>query len=154
MKTLKISLLSICFIGIFSCQQAKNSVEAPAAVIESFNGLFADVSELEWENEDSQWEADFSMNGNNYSASFDNNGVWIETEEEIEIEDVPPATKYTLDSRYSKYSIEESEKVTNQSGIAYEFELKNGDDEMELLISSDGEVLKIDVGSKEDQKED
>ena len=49
------------------------------------------------------------MNGQEYSANFSSDEIWMETEHEINKKDIPAAVKQTLDSKFNGYDIEEAE---------------------------------------------
>ena len=53
-------------------------------MIEAFNANFPDAKKVKWKIEDTiEWEAEFRMNRKEYSANFNNNGEWQETEYEL-----------------------------------------------------------------------
>lgn len=148
MKRTMLITLSAAMLATAACGQ--KSETAPEAVKAAFKQKFPDVKEAKWEKEhDNEWEADFKMGGKKYSASFKNDGTWIETEHEIGVADVPEAVKNTLDSEFDGYKVEESEMAETPSETVYEFELEKGKSEIEVAIGADGKVLK-----KEAEKED
>jgi hypothetical protein len=82
------------------------------------------------------------MNGNEYSANYDANGTWMETEYEINQNEVPANIKATLGAEFIGYVINESEISETALGKIYEFELKKGNEKKEVAVSLDGKVIK------------
>ena len=121
----------------------------------AFKKKFPKAKKVEWGKESSsEWEAEFKMDGKDYSANFDNEGNWKETEYEINKTDIPAAVKTVLDSQYKGYDIEEAELSENPEGKMFEFQLEQGDTEIEVAISPDGKVVKKEAKEEKDEKGD
>ena len=83
------------------------------------------VKKVKWDKEsDAEWEAEFKMDGMEYSANFLEDGTWKETEHEIEQKDIPDAVRATLDNELPGYEIEEAEISETVDGLTYEFEVE------------------------------
>jgi len=133
------------------CQDAK---EVPAAVRTAFSEKFPDASKVKWSMENkTEWEAEFKINDKEYSANYDVNGTWMETEYEIAESEIPAAVKATLDNEFNTYKVEESELSETANGKVYEFELTKGKEEIEVAINADGTVVKKEQ-AEEDGDED
>jgi len=114
----------------------------PEAVLKAFTAKFANAKEVEWEKEeDSEWEAEFEMDEEEYSANFSNSGEWLETEMEIETEDLPKEILEVLASEFPGYEIEEAETEKTPSGDFYELEIEKGEEEMEVKMDKSGKIL-------------
>jgi len=69
-------------VGIATLQSCGQSV--PEKVKSAFAGKFPNASSVKWDKEnDEEWEAEFKMDGKEYSANFTVDGNWKETEYEI-----------------------------------------------------------------------
>jgi hypothetical protein len=144
MKKLKISSVMILALAMLSCEA--NNKQPSAAVKAAFEKKFVSATDVEWEMEtDTEWEAEFELDGNDYSANFSVEGVWMETEYEIDEADVPTAVKAALESYFAGYMIEEVEVTETVTGKAYEFALEKGVTDLEVVISPRGEVLKNEI---------
>jgi uncharacterized membrane protein YkoI len=140
MKTIKLLSLGMLLTGIIACAQ-KN--EAPKAVTDAFAKIFPDATKVKWDKEsDTEWEAEFKMNTVEYSANFEADGTWKETEHEINISEVPETVRSILMKDFADYKIKESEISETSDGLVYEFELKNGKVELEVAINKNGTVTK------------
>jgi len=132
--------------------QKKESEVAPKTVETAFQQKFPTAQKVKWEKEnDAEWEAEFKLDGKEYSANFSIDGTWKETEHEIAKSEIPSAVQNTLNTEFAGYKIEESEISETSEGTAYEFELEKGKSEMEVTIDANGNVLKKQV--EEDQEE-
>lgn len=149
----KISGLVIGLI-LISCNQ-KTEVSQKAK--EAFKNKFPEAKNVSWEmEEENVWEAEFKMNGQLYSANFNNDGEWKETEIEIEEIDLPIAVEDALKSKYPEVEIEEFSKVESESGTSYEVEFKENESTREVVFDSDGNVIqsKTSDDDEEDELED
>jgi hypothetical protein len=136
-------------------KEAKENKEAPANVKSAFSQKFPAATKVEWGKEgDKEWEAEFKLNGKEYSANFDNAGKWMETEYEISAKEIPAAVKTTLDKESAGYKIEESVITETAELKAYEFVIAKGKDKMELIIDQSGKLVKKEIVKEEEEDED
>ena len=151
MKNLFFLIGTIAIFCLADCGQPTKDV--PAEVKTALTQKFPDATSVKWDKEsDTKWEAEFTMNGVEYTASFDNTGAWMESEYEISTDDIPEAVKMTLEREYASYKVEEPEVSETTDGKVYEFELKSGDEEMKVAIDMNGNVLKKEQGEEEDEE--
>lgn len=140
MKALKISCLLIFVLGSCLILAAQ---DVPEKVRAAFATQFPNATAVVWELESEQeWEADFKIKKTAYSSSYLQDGTWLETEYEIDEKDIPKKIRKALARSFPGYKLEESEKLETSTGVAYEFELENGDEEIEVLMALNGKVLK------------
>lgn len=152
MKTVQLIGIALLFTSLAACGQT--GTDAPKEVRSAFTKKFPDAKKAEWEMEsESEWEAEFKLNGKEYSANFTTDGTWKETEYEIKKSEIPATVKNTLDKEFAGYDIEESEISETADGKVYEFELEKGETVMEVAISTEGKVVKKEL-KEEDEKED
>lgn len=132
----------------------QTSKDVPANVKTAFSQKFPNATDVKWGNEnEKEWEAEFKMNGKNYSANFDINATWMETEYEISTTEIPVSVKTTLDKEFAGYNIEKSEVSETADGKVYEFALKKDAEKTEVAIDMNGKVLKKEP-LKEEGEED
>jgi len=144
----------ILAIYIFSaCEQEADNV--PAKVKTAFEQKFPDAKKVKWEKENEQeWEAEFKMKGIEYSANFDINGSWKETEYEIKKSEIPAAIKTTLESEFADYKIEEAEVSETKEAKVYEVELEKNESEIEVVFTADGKIIKQKEEKEHDEEKD
>jgi ribosome-associated toxin RatA of RatAB toxin-antitoxin module len=152
MNTLKLFVVAFAAISFTACAQKQN---VPEKVSKAFEQKFPTAQKVKWDKEnESEWEAEFKMDGEEYSANFSTDGLWKETEYEIEESAIPAIVKQTLESEFAGYEIEEAEISETAEGIVYEFALENDDQEMEVAIAPDGTVKKKDVKTEEKEEDE
>ena len=137
-------MMILAIVAMFSCNSfGQKSKKVPDAVKSAFTQKFPNATKVKWDKEnEKEWEAEFHMNGKEVSVNFDSNGVWLETEYEIAIKDIPVAVKATLDKEFLGYKIKESEISETASGKLYEFDLQKDKVKMEVGIDINGIVIK------------
>ena len=127
---------------------------APDAVTAAFAAQFPGM-QAEWEQEgDNEWEAEFTKEGKEYSASYDNNGQWLATEHEIAMTDVPALVKAAIAKQFAGYEVGEPEMVETANGMMFEFELKKGEEELEVVMDATGKVVKQEVEKETGEEAD
>ena len=132
------------------------AVEAttPEAVTASFAIQYPGM-QAEWEQEaDNAWEGEFTKEGVEYSVAYDNNGTWLATEHEIALTDIPAPVKAAITKQFAGYEIGEAEMVETGSGMMFEFELKKGEEELEVVMDAIGKVVKKEVEKETGEEAD
>jgi hypothetical protein len=142
--------LLFCFTA---CGQSGK--DAPASVKSAFSQKFSGATSVKWGREsDKEWEAEFQMGGKKYSANFDNDGVWMETEYQVTVSELPAAVKATLDKESAGSKIKISEVSETKDGKAFEFVLGKGENQTELVIDQSGNVTKKEQLKEEDEEDE
>jgi uncharacterized membrane protein YkoI len=154
MKKALLIITALCIVT-FAFAQEKGKASPPEKVKTSFAKKFPKAEKVKWEQENAtEWEAEFKLAGAEYSANFNNDGTWIETEHEIKQSEIPAAVKKTLDTEFAGYKVEEYEMVETAKGTFYEFELEKGKEEIEVLIDANGKVVKKEASNEENEGEE
>lgn len=149
MKTLRFFGILLFSASLFAATIKK---DVPKVVKDAFAQKFPSARSVSWDQENSsEWEAEFKMDGMEYSANFTNDGAWRETEHEVRQADVPQKVMASLESGFPGYKIRESEISETSEGIVYEFEIKKGGSKMEVALDSDGRVTSKEENDGEDQ---
>ena len=125
--------------------------EVPQKVKAAFTMKFPTVKKVKWDKESvMEWEAEFKIKGVEYSANFLEDGTWQETEHEIKKSDIPENIKNILNSDFKGYKIEEAEISETITGSVYEFELKKGEEELEVVLDFNGKLIKKELVIEDD----
>jgi len=137
-------------VTLLSCAQ-----DTPTQVAEAFKTKFPTAKSVKWEKEnEKEWEAEFEMDGKEYSANFSLDGTWLETEHEIKNNELPEAVKMTLKNEFEGYEIEEIEISEKTNATAYEVELEKAEQTLEVVFDAAGKVLsKKEVIESEEEKD-
>ncbi|WP_163713390.1 PepSY-like domain-containing protein [Mangrovibacterium lignilyticum] len=135
METLSLTMILWAFCSIVFAGNP------PQKVLQTFQNKFTNAKKISWSKEDaSEWEAEFVLNDQKMSASFDLDGNWLETERELKLNDLPNSVKSALLNKYSDYKIQEIEAIQSPSFDGYEFALKKGSVKKEVLSDSQGNL--------------
>lgn len=134
--------------AITSCAQEK----APTVVSDAFTAKFPSAKSVKWDKEnDTEWEAEFKMNGKEFSAIFSNSGEWLETEQEIKKSELPATVLASIKTNFANHKIDEAEKAEKKTGTVYEVILEKGKLEIEVVFDADGKVLYQKVHDEEEE---
>ena len=136
---MKKTLLTILASGIVLIAYGQDPTP-PKEVQSAFSKIFAAASEIEWDQEDNEWEAEFELNGNETTACFDNSGSWLETETEVKKKDVPAEIYKAVVLKFNGWEIKEIVRIENTGFKGYELELKEEDTRTEVLVTDAGEL--------------
>ncbi len=161
MKKLLLSIIVFSVIALGACNSTPKKEEVPEKVKTAFQKKYPQVKKVKWEKEDKNiWEAEFVKNKREFSVEFSSDGIWKKTEYSIEISELSPTVKTTLDSLFSKFEIKKAEVTGNSERKAYEVELTDGKGTLEIIIDHKGNVLEkkvpiapITIGGKSKKEE-
>lgn len=149
----KVTFLMLGLVLVLS--QACAQSMAPTAVKKAFSQKFPTAKKIKWDKEDTtEWEAEFKMNGQEYSANYTAEGIWKETEHEISKSKLPAVVKSTLNNEFKGYDIDESEVSETAKGVVYEFTLEIDNKNLEVAVSSEGKVIKREVKKNKGEDND
>jgi hypothetical protein len=144
-------ITAVAFIGM----NAFGQQAAPQAVLKSFEARFPKAQNVKWDTEkESQWEAEFNVEGRELSACFDSNGKWLETESKIHKKDLPAEIFKSLSLRFDDFEIEEAESIESPDQSGYEVILEKHETEVEVFIDKSGIITINDVKVDEEEEED
>jgi len=120
------------------------NAQTPASVLAAFKAKYPDVKDVKWSATDKKaYEADFESGATAYTATFTDDGKWVQTESGIENDDLPPAVKAKLAKEFDGYLITDAELVdTNDNGRLYNVHIERGEEALVLLLNEDGKILK------------
>jgi len=145
--------LSVLVMLILTATLQSFAQDVPSKVKDAFNKKFPQAKSVHWDNENAtEWEAEFKMNGKEYSANFGTDGTWKETEHDISVKELPIAVKNTLSKTFKGYNIEDAEITETPTYKAYEVEIEKGETTMEVVIDEHGKILKKKVEKEEDDE--
>ena len=141
-KILVIHALLLTSVSVYA-QDIKTSV-VPEAVKQSFSKLYPKATDVEWEKEEGNYEAQFKHNKEKTDVLFTAAGKHIQTETKLaSASELPAAIANTLKKDFSGYEVEETEKVMTAEGKQlYKVKAEMKEKEYELLFDASGVLLK------------
>jgi hypothetical protein len=136
MKTI-ILTLAFALGAIAASGQKSNAIPEP--VKHAMKKLYPSAQDIEWKEENGNYEAEFKGGGKKQSVLLDDKGSVLETEIEVPMSDLPKAALQYLEAHYKGQKVKETAMITDAKGIVtYEAEIK----EKDLLFDSNGNFLK------------
>ena len=119
------------------------AVTPPKIVRDSFAKKFPNATKVIWGKENpKEWEAEFTLEGNKFSANYGNDGSWIETEKVIKYRDLPKPVLLAISTHYPGWKISEADEIeTPKNGKTYEVDLKKGKKKKEVNYKANGIVI-------------
>ncbi len=149
---MKKTALLILIFGTVLMVHGQNQLP-PKEVQDSFIKMFKSATDVKWEQEENEWEAEFKKDGTSMSASFNNAGEWLETETKINGKDLPAEIHKAINLKFNGWEIEEIESIEKPDYKGYEIELEKGNTEAEIQITASGDIT-IEKVSVEDEDDD
>ncbi len=148
----KLTLLSISFVFAISAYSQKLSKEnVPATVKSTFAAKFPKATAESWEIDFENYEVEFKLDKTEMGATFDKDGVWMETETPIKSSALPKLVKEAIKKEFGELTelkLTDCEKVESKEKVTYELVVAKGENKYELVISESGEILKKETAEK------
>lgn len=152
MKTI-VLIAAFAFSGVTFAQKISEA-KIPTAVLTTFKTKFPAADKVAWEMENnSEYEADFTIDGKKKSATFLKSGQWKQTEVEIPLSELPKAVTEAIAANFSGFKTEEAEKAETANGTAYEVKIKKGKLAYDVMVAGSGKVLKKMVNKDANQRD-
>ena len=140
MKNLILVFLVAVFMSTTACAQSAKNL--PVKVKSSFNQKFPGAQKVKWGKENAtEWEAEFTLNNKAYSANFNSNGNWVETEYLINEKEIPAVVVATLSNKYPGCKIKTAEITESAKGNVFAFELLKGKTKTDVTVNADGTLV-------------
>jgi hypothetical protein len=150
-KMKNLIILLVLVLGFSFTTSAQK--DAPEVVKKAFAQKFAAVKSVKWDKESAnEWEAEFTFNGKEMTASYDNAGKWLESETEITSKELPAPVSATLAKDFAGYKIGEIGIVEDPAMKGFEVALTKGTTALEVIFDASGKVLKNTPAAKETEK--
>ncbi len=143
------------FFFATGCSSPKNRLPVPGAVHKSLVSLYPKAEEVKWDKEGANYEASFELDDVEMSVILDAAGNVLETETEMEPDDLPAAVKTNLGKDFARYSILEAAIIIKKGKTRYEAEVKRGENILDAIYSPSGQLLeKIPKPAEQDKSDE
>ncbi len=131
--------IAVILIATLSFAQKMQKKNIPATVKLTFQNKYPTAKEVKWEKEGENYEASFNLNKTDNSVLINEQGNIIETEVEIELNQLPNGILDHVKTHYPNKQAKEGAKITDAKGIVtYEVEIEG----MDLIFDSNGKFIK------------
>jgi hypothetical protein len=138
MKKLALMTVAVMITSLTFAQKLKEK-DVPTPVKTAFQKNFPQAKVEKWEKEGVNFEAEFELNKTEQSVVFDEKGNLLETEIEIELNQLPKGVLEYVIANYKGQNVKEAAKITDSKGnLTYEAEITG----MDILFDSNGNFIK------------
>ena len=138
MKKLALLVVAVMITSLNFAQKMQEK-DVPAPVKNAFQKQYPTSSDVKWDKEGEKFEASFDLNKIDNSVLFDAQGNILETEVEIELNQLPKGVLEYVKANYKGQKVKEAAKITDAQGkVTYEAEIKG----MDLLFDTNGKFIK------------
>jgi hypothetical protein len=125
----------------YEVERGLSPTEVPAAVYKSFNERFPGAEDVNWEQDDEFYEAEFVWRDREVESIFLEDGSWQKTEMPCPLVDLPEALQLHVSS-LDGFEVEKASRVTlPDSEAAFLVELVGSVFEWEYLFDADGKLI-------------
>lgn len=116
----------------------------PQAITDAINEMYAGATVVDFDKEKNGFEVDILHNSVYKDVYFNAANEWISTEWDITEDKVPAIVMNALKaSDYKNYRIEDIDQIEKPAGTFYLFELEQGDNDVEVTISAEGNIENV-----------
>ena len=131
--------MAVILFATLSFAQKMQEKNVPANVKSIFQKMYPTATAVKWDKEGEKYEASFDLNKTDHSVLMDSQGNVIESEVEIELNQLPMGILDYVKTHYAGKQAKEGAKITDAKGIVtYEVEIK----EMDLIFDNNGKFIK------------
>lgn len=122
--------------------------DTPQAVQESFNQEFASAEDVEWEEREGGYEAEFEEYNTEKTARFTESGMLEHVRTEIDKKELPDAVMESLNNDFGDYRIKGTYMLEQDNGTFYKVKVKKDGKTEKLIFDDTGSLI-----DKSDYKE-
>lgn len=138
---MKNSILT-CLVLLFSSFAIAQSVsekDIPGIVKSTFLISYPNQTNVKWEKEKGNYEANFTIGKTERAMLLDSNGNILETEEEISVKKLPAKALAYIQKTYKNKKIKEAARITDAHGIVtFEAQVTS----IDLIFNKQGTYIK------------
>jgi uncharacterized membrane protein YkoI len=142
----KLFLTGTLALSLAACSSAQKTdkpqkdSKIPATVQGTFKKQYPNITDVDWEQEGSNYEAEFEIGKMETSVVIDASGKILETETGMETSALPKAILDYVEANYKGQKVKEAAKIVLSDGtVNYEAEVNKKD----LIFDSKGAFIKV-----------
>jgi hypothetical protein len=136
MKNLLIGAALLISVSVFA-------QDVPSAVTKAFKAKFPTAQEVQWNEGDEGYEADFYMANENKIVKFDEKGTWLETQTTIEDGKFPAAITKSVKAKYSGAELESVQMVESAKATFYNVNASSNTASYAIKLDQAGKILEV-----------
>jgi len=141
MKTLKM-LSVLFFMAIAANAQDLKTSEVPQELKMQFEKTYANATDVEWEKEMDNYKVEFDIDRQEHEIWYTSSAKQVKLEKKIEISALPKAVSDAIKANYGDYKIDDCEMQEENGTVTYAVELEKWFNELEVVYSENGKLIK------------
>lgn len=147
---MKILFAQLFLVPLLTVAALANLVP-PDVILQAFRQKYPEGPEPTWEiDTNGSYEARFQVGGVKYRADFTKEGLWLETEHNIDFINLPPDVRSAYLLKYSREAFRTAEAVESPTkGVFYEIELFTGTSKIDVMFDGKGKILDPEIATVE-----
>ena len=150
MRRLALMMVAAMITSLTFAQKLQEK-DVPTPVKTTFKKQYPNTKDVKWEKEGKNFEAEFELNKTEQSVLLNAQGNILETEVEIELNQLPSAVLDYIKANYKGQSVKEAAKITDANGKdTFEAEVMK----MDVLFDESGKFLKEKKDEIDEKEED
>ncbi|WP_299821416.1 SdiA-regulated domain-containing protein [uncultured Pontibacter sp.] len=126
-----------------SCNTFWEEDQVPENIKVRFAEMYPSVKNVDWDLENTLYEADFKINGREREVLLDTTGALVQVSEEIDKADLPEAILARMAKEYGNYNVEEVHRVQRDKQRSYVVELQRRTKEVLITFDEAGNLLNL-----------
>ena len=134
--------LSALTCTVAACGQNIKPADVPSLVMNTFQTTFSNAVDIEWEKHKDFYIADFEVSTTEYEVKISPSGKIAMQKQDVSVSELPQSINDAISKRFSKFKIDDADKVEKDGQTYYQVELDKGLTEKKIVFSTSGEETK------------
>ena len=141
---MKMILFAVLFSGSAALAVDAQDIKAedvPQAVAGALTQKYANATDLDWEMDGANYEAEFDVNRTDHTVILDPSGAVLMAKSDIMQNDLPQPVRNAIDQKYKGMPLDDVEQVEKGGETYYQVELDENGTDRKLVFSADGQEV-------------
>ncbi|WP_266203299.1 PepSY-like domain-containing protein [Pontibacter kalidii] len=137
-------LVGFAFVGasvIAAQAQDVATKDVPQAVAAVLTQQYANATDLEWEMDGANYEADFDVDRIDHNVLIDPSGKILMTKRDVMEKDLPQSVKAAIDQSYKGMRLDDVEQLEKDGTTYYQVELDQKGEDKKVVFAADGKEV-------------
>ena len=140
MKSLLVAFIFAGSTALAVNAQDVATKDVPSAVATALNQKFANATDLDWEMDGANYEADFDVNRVDHNVLIDPSGKILMTKRDIQKKDLPQAVTNAISQNHKGLRLDDMEVLEKDGTTYYQVELDDKAGDKKLVFTADGKA--------------
>ncbi|MER2998038.1 PepSY-like domain-containing protein [Pontibacter populi] len=138
MKTLLFGFVFAGVTGLAVNAQDVNPKDVPTAVTNAISQKYTNATKIDWEMNESNYEAEFKINRTEHTVLVDPTGRILMTKRDVDKKELPQAINASITQNYKGLKLDDVEILEKGGTTYYQVELNDKASGKQLVFTTDG----------------